>query len=168
MCKKILRSKAIYAAQNGLAACLFLLLFTAEAAAYLLHSFPTVEALWRVSIAANRVAGPILAIGDDILQTPFLLLTVLAVAVLVPLISYKHRNWFGTAASGHIALGIGVVISYNALNQVNLQHRLSSLSDVFDPSVMSPSAASLCAVTLVMAALCVANHFMFFARSKHI
>ena len=167
MSKKLLRSQAIYAAQNGLAAGLFMILFTAEAAAYLLYFHPTVEAFWRISLMANRLAGPILIVGDSVMQTPFLLLTVLAVAVLVPLISYKHRSWLGTAASGHIALGIGVMISFNALRDVNYKHRLASLSDVFDPSIMSPSAASMCAVTLIMAGLCVLNHFMFFARLKH-
>lgn len=167
MGKKLLRSQAIYATQNTLAACLFMILFIAEAAAYLLYFHPTVEAFWRISLTANRLAGPILAVGDSILQTPFLLLTILAVAVLVPLISYKHRSWFGTAASGHIALGIGVMVSFNALKEVNNEHRLASLSDVFDPSIMSASAASMCAVTLIMAGLCVLNHFMFFARLKH-
>ena len=167
MRKKLLRSHAIYAAQNGLAACLFLLLFIAEGSAYFLHSFPSSEFAWRLSLTANRLAGPILNVADDLLQIPFLLLMILAAAVIAPFIAYKRRSWLGTASSGHIALGVGVFVSFNSLLQAGRDHELASLSGVFDPSILSPSAWSLCAITVVMAVLCMLNHFMFFARIKN-
>ena len=100
-----MRNQRVYAVQNGMAACLFLLLLAAEALAYLLHSFPSVEILWMLTISANRIAGPLLNVADHLIQLPFALLAILALAVLIPIISYRRRSWLGTAISGHVALG---------------------------------------------------------------
>ena len=165
MSKKILRSNAVYAIQNGLAACLFLLLFVGEGSAYLLNAFPTSELVWRISLTVNHIVGPILEIGDELFQLPFLLLGILASAVVLPGLAYLYRNWFATAVSGHMALGAAVFITLKSLMQVGRDHSVASLSAVFDTSILSPTAWSLCAITSVMAVFCILNHAMFFARA---
>ena len=167
MSKQLLKSPAIYAIQNGLAACLFGLLLVAEGSAYLLNKFPTSEYAWRVSLTANRLAGPILDIGNDFLQIPFLLLFILAVAVILPYVAYRRRSWFGTAVAGHVALGVGIFTSFNSLLQVGHDHNVASLSATIDPSILSPTAWGLCSITVTMAVFCILNHFMFFVRVKH-
>ena len=167
MSKQILKSPAIYAIQNGLATCLFLLLLIAEGSAYALNIFPSSEYAWRISLTANRLAGPILNIGDDLLQVPFLLLFVLAGAVILPYVAYRRRSWLGTAISGHVALGVGIFTSFNSLLQVGHDHNVASLSQTIDPSILSPTAWGFCSITVTMAVLCILNHFMFFARVRH-
>jgi hypothetical protein len=164
MGEKLLRNQSVYAVQNALAACLFLLLLTTEALAYLLHSFPGVEILWALTVVTNRVGGPFLSAADHVIQLPFGLLAILALAVVVPIISYRHRSWLGTAISGHVALGLCVLLTFEALKRAHEGRSTASLSQVFDPAILNSSIVSLIAVTLVMAVLCLLNHIMFFAR----
>ena len=166
MSEKLLRNQSVYAAQNGIAACLFLLLLTAETSAYLLHSFPSMEMLWRVTISANRITGSLLGALDHAIQLPFVLLAILAIAVVVPILAYRRRSWLGTAISGHVALGLCVMLTFEAMKQVQAGHLTASLSAAFDPAILNSSTISLIVVTLVMAVLCLLNHFMFFARRK--
>ena len=164
MGEKLLRNQHVYAVQNALAACLFLLLLTAEALAYLLNSFPSTEMLWELTIAANRIAGSFLGAAGHAIQLPFALPAILAIAVAVPIIAYRRRSWLGTAISGHVALGLGVMLTYEAMKRAQTGHMTASLSQVFDPAILNSSTVSLIAVTLVMAVLCLLNHVMFFAR----
>ena len=164
MGEQLLRNPHVYAVQNGMAACLFLLLLTAETLAYLLHSFPSVEMLWVLTISANRIAGPLLSVADHIIQLPFALLAFLAIAVVVPVIAYRRRSWLGTAVSGHVALGLCVMLTYEAIRRENTGHLTASLTTAFDPAILNSSTMSLIAVTCVMAVLCLLNHIMFFAR----
>jgi hypothetical protein len=164
MGEQLLRSPRVYAVQNGVAACLFLLLLTAETLAYLLHSFPSVEMLWVLTISANRIAGPFLSVADRIIHLPFVLLAFLAIAVAVPIIAYRRRSWLGTAISGHVALGLSVMLTYEAMKRAQTGRMTASLSQVFDPVSLNSSTVSLIAATLVMAVLCLLNHIMFFAR----
>ena len=166
MGEQLMKSPGVYAVQNALAACLFLLLLTAEALAYLLNSFPSNEMLWELTIAANRIAGPFLGAADRAIHLPFALLAILAIAVTVPIIAYRRRSWLGTATSGHVGLGLSVMLTYEAIKRAQSGHLTASLSQAFDPAILDSSAMSLIAVTLVMAVLCLLNHFMFFARSK--
>ena len=166
MGEKLLRNQRVYAVQNGMAACLFLLLLAAEALAYLLHSFPSVEILWMLTISANRIAGPFLNVADHLIQLPFALLAILALAVLVPIISYRCRSWLGTAISGHVALGLCVMLTFEALRRAHEGRSTASLSQVFDTAILNSGIVSLIAVTLVMAVLCLLNHIVFFARPK--
>ena len=166
MGEKLLRSQRVYAVQNALAACLFLLLLTSEALAYLLNSFPSTEMLWELTIAANRIGGPFLAVADQAIQLPFALLFILAIAVAVPIIAYRRRSWLGTAISGHVALGLSVMLTYEAMKRAQTGHMTASLSQAFDPRILDSNAMSLIIVTLVMSVLCLLNHFMFFARRK--
>ena len=163
---QLLKNPRVYAVQNGMAACLFLLLLAAEALAYLLHSFPSVEMLWVLAISANRIAGPFLSVADHAIQLPFVLLAVLTIAVVVPLIAYRRRSWLGTAVSGHVGLGLCVMLTYEAMKRENTGHLTASNATVFDPGILNSSTVSLIAVTCVMGVLCVFNHIMFFARSK--
>ena len=166
MHREMLRSRAIYVLQNGMAVGLFGLLFIAEASAYLLNAYPNWEFTWWLSLNSNRLVGSLLNIGDSVLKIPYLLLAILAASVVLPIIALRRRSWLGTAISGHVALGAGVVISQNALLQVQHDRAVASLSAALDPTIMSPSALWFCTTTLVMLALCVLNHFMFFARIK--
>ena len=166
MGEQLMRNPRVYAVQNGLAACLFLLLLAAEALAYLLHSFPSVEMLWVLAISANRIAGPFLGAADHAIQMPFALLAILAFAVVVPIIAFLRRNWLGTAISGHVALGLCVMLTYEALKRENTGHLTASNATIFDPAILNSSTVSLIAVTCVMAILCLLNHVMFFSRSK--
>ena len=166
MSKQILKSSAIYAIQNGLATSLFLLLLIAEGSAYALNFFPTSEYAWRISLTANQLVGPILNIGDHLLQVPFVLLLILATAVILPSVAYLRRSWLGTAIAGHVALGVGIFSSFNSLLQVGLDHNVASLSQTIDPTILSPTAWGLCSITVMMTVLCILNHFMFFARMK--
>lgn len=155
-----------YAVQNGMAACVFLLLLSAESLAYLLHSFPSVEILWMLTISVNRIAGPVLSVADHLIQLPFALLAILALAVVVPIISYRCRSWLGTALSGHVALGLCVMLTFEALRRAHEGRSMASLSQVFDIAILNSSILSLFAVTLVMAVLCLLNHIVFFVRPK--
>lgn len=166
MGEQLMRNQRVYAVQNGLAACLFLLLLAAEALAYLLHFFPSVDILWMLTISANRIAGPFLSAADHLIQLPFALLAMLALAVVVPIISYRYRSWLGTAISGHVALGLCVMLTFEALRRAHEGRSTASLSQVFDTAMLNSSILSLFAVTLVMAVLCLLNHIVFFARPK--
>ena len=166
MSEKFLRNRSVYALQNGIAACLFLLLLTAEASAYLLQSFPSVEMLWVLTLSTNRIAGQILGVADHAIQLPFVLLGILAIAVAVPVTAYRRRSWLGTAICGHVALGLCVVLTFEAMNRAQTGHLSASLSAAFDPAILDSSTTSLGVVTLVMAVLCLLNHFMFFARRR--
>ena len=164
MSEKLLRNQSVYAVQNGIAACLFLLLLTAEASAYLLHSFPSVETFWVLTISTNSIAGSILGMADQVIQLPFVLLGILAIAVVVPFIAYRRRSWLGTAISGHVALGLCAMLTFEAMKRAQAGHLTASLSGAFDPAILNTSTTSLIVVTLVMAVLCLLNHFMFFSR----
>ena len=164
MGEKLLRNQSVYAMQNALAASLFFLLLATEALAYLLHSFPRVEILWALTISTNRIAGPLLAMADRAIQLPFALLFILAIIVVIPAISYWRRSWLGTAISGHVALGLCVMLTYEAMKRESTGHLTASLTTAFDPAILNSSTMSLIAVTCVMAVLCLLNHIMFFAR----
>ena len=161
-----MRSPRVYAIQNGIAASLFFLLLVAESLAYLLNYFPRTEMLWMLTISANRIAGPFLGVADHAIQLPFALLGILAIAIVIPILAYRRRSWFGTAVSGHVALGVCVMLSYELLRREHIGHQTASLSKVFVPGVLDGSAIGLIAVTMVMGFLCLLNHFMFFARHK--
>lgn len=166
MREKILTNRGIYATQNGLAACLFLLLLIAETSAYLLHSFPSAKMLWMLTISTNRIAGPILGKADHAIQWPFAVPGILAFAVIASFFAYQRRSWLGTAISGHVALGLSVMLTFEAMKRSQTGHLTASLSGAFDPAILNGSTTSLVAVTLVMSVLCLLNHFMFFARRR--
>jgi hypothetical protein len=166
MGEQLMINPRVYAVQNGMAACIFLLLLTAETLAYLLHSFPSVEMLWVLTISANRIAGPFLSVADHAIQMPFVLLAVLAFTVVVPIVAYRRRSWLGTAVSGHVALGLCVMLTYEAMKRENTGHLTASNAMAFDPAILNSGILSLIAVTLVMAILCLLNHIVFFVRPK--
>src|SRR6185503_15331943 len=143
MGEHLIKNPRVYAVQNGIAACLFLLLLTAETLAYLLHSFPSVEMLWMLTISANRIAGPFLSVADHAIQTPFVLLAVLAIAVAAPLVAYRCRSWLGTAISGHVALGLCVMLTFEAMKRAQTGHLTASLSGAFDPATLNSSTMTL-------------------------
>ena len=141
MGKTLLKHPRVYLVQNAMAACLFLSLLAAEGVAYLLHAFPSVEILWALSISANRIAGPFLGTADHLIGLPFALLAILALATVLPLASYRLRSWLGTAISGHVALGLFVMLTYGALRRAATGHimanlSMASLANTFDPALL--------------------------------
>ena len=153
--------------QNGMAAILFLFLLLAEGAAYLLDKFPSVEFFWWLAITTNRIAGSVLDSAGRMAQSATLVPAFLVFAVLVALASYARKNWLGTAISGHVALGIGVLITSEAMKRASVGHlTVASLDPGFNPAVLTSGTVSLALLTFSMAVLCLGNHIMFFTRRR--
>ena len=168
MTRMMLRNQNVFAIQNGVAALLFLFLFLSEGMAYLLGAFPGVEMFWRMSIFTSRISAPLLGgLGQQFSQ-PFLLLVLLGTAATVPLIAYRHRSWFGTAVCGHVALGLAVMMTSQAMKRAGTGHITASLGDVFDPRMFDTSSVTLAIVASAMAVFCLLNHFAFFVRPAKI
>ena len=163
---RFLTKNRVFAIQNGMAAGLFVFLFITEALSYLLHAYPSVELLWVLSVNTDSIAGELLMIADDAIQIPCLLLIILATATLIPLISYRRLNWFGTAVSGHVALGGMVMMVLTGKTFGSLPVETASLSRNFVPANIDSGIASLMIMAMVMSILCLANHVMFFAGLK--
>lgn len=166
MGKKLLKNPTVYAIQNGLAACLFLLLFTHEVLAYLLYTFPTSEILWMLTLNTSRLVGPFTYAIEPYFQLPYALMILYACAVIVPTVAYRYRNWFGTAVSGHIALGAFAKMTYTAMMWSHMNVATASLSRDFGVRDLNGSIAAMLMLTAVMATLCMLNHIMFFSRIK--
>jgi len=158
------KESRIFAVENGLAALLFLFLFTSEAVAHLLTAFPSHEVLWRLAIATHRLASPLTGVIGHRLDAPYLFLCALAVAVSLPLLAYRSHSWFGSAVCGHVALAAFVVMIVDTYFRARVGREFASLSQVIDSRTFDTSMITLLAVTAAMAGLCILNHITFFAR----
>ena len=167
MITSAMTSPRIYAIQNSLAALVFALLLMAQGVAYLLYLNPSSELLWALTIFLNRVAAPVLSVFDfGFGHGPFLSLTVLATAVVVPLLAWRARYWFGTAVSGHAALALCVVLTVGAVRRIGESQRSASLLPFADLPPVDSNALCLALVTIAMAILCIINHAMFFHKVR--
>jgi hypothetical protein len=120
-----------------------------------------------VSIHLNRVASPALDFYYDWFAAgPFLALGLLGALCLVPLWAQRRRSWFATSVAGHVALGISVLLVSAALQRAAPDVKSASLGDVAITFEDLTSVATLLAVTVALAVLCIVNHIVFIADKR--
>jgi hypothetical protein len=167
MIKVIRSTHRLGAVQNCLAVTVFAFLAAAHASAVLLYLGVRNDWSWFVSIHLNRMAAPALDFYYDWFAAgPFLALGLLAAFCLLPLWAQLRRSWIGTSVAGHLALGISVLLVSAALQRAAPDVKSASLGDVAITFEDLTSVATLLAVTVALAVLCIVNHIAFFAEDR--
>jgi len=168
MLSSIATSRRIDAAENSLAAGVFLFLFSAQLLAYLLYCQPSSELLWALSVPFNRLAAPVLdPLGAWLGLGPRQSIALLGVIAAIPILAHFGRNWLGTSIAGHVALAVSIVLTAGAMQRAQTHQVSASLSPVFDPSAFDLGSTGLALATAILVALCAVNHVVFFIRARH-
>ena len=165
MRKLVIVSPRLFVIQNALAALVFSGLLAAFCLRYLLYLKPGSALIWSMAIPANRLAGSLLETIDRWAGIgPAAVVLVLATAVCLPIVAGFRKSWLGTSISGHVALAVTIVLTYDAMNRAQVGRSTASLSPLFDPAIFDTNSTGLALATLVLVALCVLNHVVFLRR----
>ena len=93
--------------QNLLTGLLFAGLALAELSSWLLHVRPTSTFLWQVSVPLYQWSFVLLdPIHNHFAPGIIAIIAILLIAMCVPAIAQRRKSWLGTAACGHISLGL--------------------------------------------------------------
>lgn len=161
MARPQIRPAIFIALQNGLAAALFAMLLAAELGRRLLHAHPNWEVLWWLSTLSARTVLPLLGLIERLLGTSDRLVLVLTAGVLIPLLSWRTRYWFGTALSGHVALGVLAVITLTIFQRGTLGLSWQDPAALLAVMTMPGAGIFFAVLTLLALVMCIADHVAF-------
>jgi hypothetical protein len=151
------------AAQCGLAAVVFGMLFLSQLFAYLLYLNPQCEWLWAWALTVGPFTTPILDIYDLFAPgNPILSSSILASLSCLPLLACVRRNWLGTSISGHVALGICIIGLSTAIDRGWYSEDLASRLVAFDPAMFDSREWVVAFTAAALTIFCGANHVRFF------
>ncbi len=154
----------VFTWQNTLAALMFAVLLISNSLAYLLYCFPSVELLWRLNIAADRLSRPVTAIVDRLPgHSLFTSLALLGLLLTIAWIGFSRRHLLATAVTGHLALIFGAFATSPRLAHPTA---VAELSFRIDPAVLTVDTVGMLMTLALMFVLCVANHILFFRRLR--
>jgi hypothetical protein len=157
----------LFEVQRILAALLFGLIFLAYLFAYLLYLFPAQAILWRLSVPLNHLMQPITGpIDNSAFAEPRLLLVTFFLCMLAPLTPVARRSWLATAASGHAALAVGMIVLGGNVHAAVTTTLSASLSPVAALDNIGAGTWSIAMTTLTLVALCALNHIAFFRATR--
>jgi hypothetical protein len=153
--------------QNAIGGLVFGGLLLTNLLSLLLDLFPREEWIWFMSIRFHRVFGllldwPIFGGG----QGPIVSLSILLLLCLATVICYMRRSWLGTAAVGHVALALCVVLAWGALRSAAVPMYSASLGPMVAYGIWDLNAVVFVALSLATFALCAINHIVFFRQRK--
>ncbi len=148
-----------------LAAGVFTTLIAGDCVAFFLNAFPASETLWRLSVPLRRLADPFsTALGSATANHPLVPFLLLFMGLALPLLAYAKRNLITTAALGHTALAVTVLMISWTLERSLRARSVADLSFVFDPAILTTSNVTLALTAITMLALCGLNHIIYFRQ----